>query len=74
MANVQSSKTEPKAKRTEYYGYNYTVNPEGQCVGEDVCGSGVYYIFKSLEVFKAAVTEYNILGVTSVKTAAEGRA
>lgn len=74
MASVQSVKAEPKAQRTAFYGYNYSVNSDGQCLGEDVCGSGVFYIFKSLDVFKAAVTEYNILGVTGVKTASDGRA
>jgi hypothetical protein len=74
MANAPTSKIEPKAKRTQFYGYNYSVKEDGRCHGEDVCGSGVFYIFKSLDVFKAAVTEYNILGVTGVKTASEGRA
>ncbi|HEY8580651.1 MAG TPA: hypothetical protein VIL72_12230 [Beijerinckiaceae bacterium] len=74
MASVPHAGAADVRERGVYYGHNYHVSDEGRCLGEDVCGSGVFYVFESVDAFKSAVTEYNVLGRIRARDASLGRA
>jgi hypothetical protein len=60
---------EEKSSRGTYFDFAWFHSDDGRFFGEDRAGSKVYCEFSSLASFKEAVTNYNVAGKPTVRSA-----
>ena len=72
MATPETRADDTKTQKGVFYGYNYYVDANDRFIGEERAGSNSYMVFASKDAFEEAVSAYNVLGRTPVRSMATG--